>query len=187
MVWRPSRTCVSVPRSRFNPQFNREALAQTLSQRGIKYVFLGEELGARSSDPHCYVEGRASYDLIAKTELFQEGLRRVLRGAETFRLALMCAEKEPLHCHRAILVARHLIEKGADVSHILADGSLEPHGGALDRLVVALRIPGEDMLRTRAQVIEDAYQVQGASIAYEERDIEVDHTTQAIKLAGGVR
>src|ERR1022692_3912904 len=48
----------SQPYSRFNPQFNREALASALKNSGLDYVFLGQELGARSEDPACYREGR---------------------------------------------------------------------------------------------------------------------------------
>ena len=177
----------SHPHSRFNPQFNREALSSELRRCDIKYVFLGKELGARSSDPRCYENGRASYDLIAQSELFQQGIQRVLNGAKNFRLALMCAEKDPLHCHRTILVSRRLVERGADVNHILADGSLESHDAAISRLVETLKISPQDMLRTHAQVVEDAYRVQGEAIAYEERESEANQGTQPMKRAGGSR
>src|SRR5689334_23368665 len=68
----------SVPRSRFNPQFNKDILSARLQERDIRYVFLGEELGARSSDPCCYVQGRVSYERLAQTDLFRQGLQRVL-------------------------------------------------------------------------------------------------------------
>ena len=98
----------SSPYSRMNPQFNRETLHAALKGAGIAYVFLGAELGARSRDPDCYEDGKVQYDRLARTAAFQRGLARVQQGAAQYRLALMCAEKEPLDCHRTILVARHL-------------------------------------------------------------------------------
>src|SRR6266542_183121 len=70
----------SKPYSRMNPQFNREELKEALLAHGIAYRFLGKELGARSDDPHCYVDGKVQYDRLAETDLFNKGLQRVLRG-----------------------------------------------------------------------------------------------------------
>src|SRR6476620_8598881 len=86
----------SSPYSRFNPQFSQNNLKDALKQHGIVYVFLGRELGARSADPACYSNGRVVYSRLAKTTLFQSGLQRIRTGAATYRIALMCAEKEPL-------------------------------------------------------------------------------------------
>jgi uncharacterized protein (DUF488 family) len=120
----------SKPYSRVNPQFNREQLKQALRMHEISYVFLGKELGARSDDPSCYEDGKVQYDRLAKTPLFESAIKRILIGSQKHRVALMCAEKEPLECHRTILVARHLVAAGAEVKHILADGRLESQGEA---------------------------------------------------------
>jgi uncharacterized protein (DUF488 family) len=160
----------SAPYSRMNPQFNRETLRATLKQSGIAYVFLGEELGARSDDPACYEDGKVQYDRLAQTAVFKKGIERVRGGMRRYRVALMCAEKEPLSCHRTILVARHFEAAGVRVAHILSDGSVETHEQALSRLVGLLGLPGEDMFRSRAEVVEDAYRTQGARIAYEKKD-----------------
>jgi uncharacterized protein (DUF488 family) len=157
----------SRPYSGYSPQFNREALEQALREAGIKYVFLGKELGARSGDRSCYERGKVQYDLIARTELFRQGIERVRDGMEKgFRVALMCAEAEPLECHRTILVARHVAASGIQVQHIHADGSLESQGAALDRLRDNLRLPERDLFRTREDVLDDAYRLQGDRIAY---------------------
>ncbi len=127
----------SSPYSRFNPQFNRKALAESLRRAGIAYEFLGRELGGRSDDPADYAEGRIRYDRLAAKPDFEIGLERVLRCPPNERTALLCAEKEPLDCHRALLVAPALAERGIRVQHILADGTLESHDQALDRLLEA--------------------------------------------------
>jgi uncharacterized protein (DUF488 family) len=86
----------SSPYSRFRPEFNRENLKQILLRNNIAYVFLGEECGARINAPECYINGKADYHLIANHPKFQEGLRRIREGLKRYRIALMCAEKDPI-------------------------------------------------------------------------------------------
>jgi uncharacterized protein (DUF488 family) len=157
----------SKPYSRVNPQFNREELKRSLRACGIAYVFLGKELGARSEDPACYEHGKVQYDRLAHTHLFQHGLERVQEGMKKYRLALMCAEREPLECHRTILVARHLVALGLDVRHIHEDGSLENHPDALSRLARMLNLPEHDMFHSREELLADAYRRQEERIAYD--------------------
>ncbi len=159
----------SRPYSRMNSQFNRPELTQELKKQAIRYVFLGKELGARSDDPNCYEGGRVRYDLLARTQLFQSGLDRIATGMKSFKLALMCAEKDPLHCHRTILVARHLEKRGIPVTHILANGALETNEEALLRLAQILNIRQEEphMFRSQEQLFDELYEMQGERIAYE--------------------
>lgn len=157
----------SMPYSRWRPHFNRERLSEELQRHGVAYVFLGRELGARSEDPACYGDdGRVRYRKLAGTEPFRSGLRRVLDGSRKMRVALMCAEKEPLDCHRTILVARELVRLGRDVDHILADGALEPHPAAMQRLRERLGLPQRDLLRTPEELDDEAYAAQERKIAY---------------------
>ena len=156
----------SAPYSRFNPQFNREPLAEALGTEGVRYVYVGNELGGRSEDPECYEDGRIRYDRVAATESFRSGLARVVDGAARHRIALMCAEKEPLDCHRTLLVSRALHEQGVDVAHIHAGGRLEPHGEAIDRLLDMLKMPREDLYRTREELIATAVALQSERVAY---------------------
>jgi uncharacterized protein (DUF488 family) len=156
----------SVPYSRFQPQFNRETLMGALKERGITYVFLGKELGARSDDKTCYENGRVQYRRLVKTDAFRSGLERVRMGSENHRIALMCAEREPLECHRTLLVGRELMAAGIPVVHIHADGHLESHEDAVWRLIKLVGLPEEDLFRSQAELIEKAYAAQEERVAY---------------------
>jgi uncharacterized protein (DUF488 family) len=157
----------STPYSRFNPQFRREKLQAALAEAGIQYVFLGDELGARSQDPTCYdPDGRVSYARLAKTDLFRRGIERLKTGMAEHRISLMCAEREPLECHRTILVARELTRDAVAVTHILGDGSLETHEHAMQRLAASLKLTDTDLFSNPADQVEQAYDLQAARIAY---------------------
>lgn len=160
------------PRSRYNPHFNRETLAEALAERGVRYVFLGAELGGRPADPACYDEtGRARYDLIAETAPFRDGMRRLIAEANAGRVAAMCSEKEPLKCHRALLIAHALTtERGVDpndVGHVHADGTLETHTQAMARL------------QGRQGDLDDAVRRQAAKVAYAGGPSLASHETSA--------
>ena len=156
----------SVPRSRFNPQFDSDELKQMLRDGGILYVFLGKELGARSDDPNCYRNGKVRYDLLARTALFRKGIDRVVTGSKNYVLAVMCAEKEPNNCHRSILIARRLEELGCDVEHILEDGQTESHFHSINRLVNTLDRGNGDLFAGDFNRVERAYAIQSSKIAY---------------------
>lgn len=170
----------SQPYSRMNPQFNREPLRSALKDAGITYVFLGRELGARTEDPSCYVEGKVQYDRLAKTVLFQKGLTRVEHGASRFRVTLLCAEKDPLACHRTILVSRHLVARGVRVAHILEDGRLEHHHEALQRLLTEVGMTERDFFRSGDELIMEAYALRGQDIAYVEKLSAQDATAERL-------
>lgn len=158
----------SAPYSRFAPQFNKDALAGLLANERIAYVFLGNYLGARPNDPLCYRNGAIDFARLSQTDYFQEGLERVRKGATRFTLALMCTEKDPIQCHRTILVCRHLRAKDTIIKHILEDGELEDNRDSERRLMDALRIPTTDFFKTAEDLVEEAYDRQGERIAYHE-------------------
>ena len=159
----------SQPYSRYVPQYSRDALESALAEAGIAYVFLGKELGARCDNPACYREGKVQYDRLAQEPVFAEGIGRVLQGIERYRIALVCAEKDPLDCHRALLVARRLFESGVPVSHILADGMLEGHEALESRLLAACKLPEGDLFTSREEFVADAYRLRGERVAYQEK------------------
>ena len=162
----------SAPFSRFCPQFNRDALSAALKDCGVRYTFLGRELGGRSADPACYRNGRIQYELVARTSSFRDGLSRIVDGAARHRIALMCAEKEPLDCHRTLLVAPALAAQGVAVSHILADGELESHEKTLDRLLKQFDLsPGGDLFQSREELLERALARQARRVAFVSKDM----------------
>ncbi len=145
----------SSPFSRRLPQFNQTLLKNSLKAEKIAYVFLGDQLGARPQDPDCYVEGKALYPRIAATDAFAMGLERLAKGARQHQIALMCAEQDPITCHRAILVSRHLKSRhlqaaGVEIQHILKTGELESQEHLEQRLVKLHR------LRDRLPLLEDS-------------------------------
>ncbi len=181
----------SHPYSRYLPHFNQTPLKAALLDAGIQYVFLGKELGARPADQSCYVDGKALYEKIAATELFLQGIQRLLKGVEKYKISLMCAEQDPIDCHRTILVCQHLREGNLKISHILKNGDLESHEHLEDRLVVLhglnqseqadathkqlslfdepqLQKPARERLSPE-ECLKEAYKLQGEQIAYVEK------------------
>jgi uncharacterized protein (DUF488 family) len=156
----------SRPYSRRHPQFNKEALAASLKRHAIAYVFVGQELGARAEDPECYVNGQVQFERLARTRSFEAGIERVLNGAKAFRVAIMCAEREPLDCHRTLLVSRALERSGARIEHLLADGRIESQADTLARLVTSLGLDKADLFADRAERVEEACRLHAPKIAY---------------------
>ncbi len=124
----------SRPHSRFK-QFRKKELERALAEAGITYVFLGRELGGKRDEPECYVDGEKDYARIAQLPIFQEGLKRLDELSREHTVALMCAEREPLDCHRTILICRELRGGPFRILHILADGGIEEHEETERRLL----------------------------------------------------
>jgi uncharacterized protein (DUF488 family) len=132
----------SVPASQYAPHFNRGRLAEELPQAGIGYLFKGEELGGRPSEPSLYSGVLADYEKMAATPSFRGGVAAVLEESKRSPVVLMCAERDPLNCHRCLLVGRYLAEHGEAVDHILATGELETHEAAEGRLIELEKVGG---------------------------------------------
>lgn len=114
----------SSPYSRFQPEFSQEPLQGFLARHGIRYVFMGDDLGGRPKDPDCYTDGRVDYRKCEVKPFFRHGLER-LRSAhrQGLRVCLLCSEAQPSQCHRSKLVGAALTAEGIDVLHLLPDGS----------------------------------------------------------------
>jgi uncharacterized protein (DUF488 family) len=154
----------SVPFSRWCPWFSRQALVDRLARDSIAYLPLGDALGGRPRDPRLYRDGVADYEAMAVTPEFRAGLAQVREAMSRQRVCLMCAEREPLECHRCLLVARALAEQGIAPGHILHDATIEPHAATEQRLL-ALTGGGEDLFRDHATRLAEAYRRRARNIA----------------------
>jgi uncharacterized protein (DUF488 family) len=120
----------SWPASRYAPWFDREPISEALQSAGVQYVFMGRELGGRPEDEQLYdAAGHVRYDGVAASDAFAAGLEKLKRGTAGLRIAAMCAEENPEHCHRRLLLARVLFEAGTAVLHIRGDGRIEEEQG----------------------------------------------------------
>jgi uncharacterized protein (DUF488 family) len=116
----------SSPYSKYVPQFDRELVERSLEQVGIRYLFLGAELGGRPANPAYYdAKGRVIYGRLCDDPGFKAAIARLETGMDRFRVALLCGEEDPAHCHRRLLIGRVLTEHGHTVIHIRGDGRLE--------------------------------------------------------------
>ncbi len=116
----------SAPYSRYAPQFDREILQRTLSKSGLKYLFLGGDLGGRPQKWEYYdSQGHVVYGRIKSDPSFSSGIERLERGITEFRVALMCGEENPARCHRRLLIGRTMVERGHQIMHIRADGRIQ--------------------------------------------------------------
>ena len=155
----------SQPYSRYKPAFSYKPLKTSLEEAGIRYLFLGDSCGARNTDPDCYVDNRADYGLIAASKRFREGLCRIRESLESSVTALMCAENDPVRCHRNILVCRNLKAPDIAIKHILFPAVLELNEQTEERLLHTLNIRQDELFAGREELLEEAYNRQGMRIA----------------------
>lgn len=139
----------SMPWSRRWPQFGRERLAKSLAEAGIAYAWEGEALGGKP-------KAGGGYDTLAARPAFQQTIDRLIDHGASTTLCLMCAEKDPLDCHRTVLVSRHLAERGASVEHLLADGTMKPHA-EIEEVLLGGNGDGDDLFEDRAARLARAY------------------------------
>ena len=141
----------SMPYSRRFPQFGKERLAKSLAEAGIAYIHEGAALGGKP-------ESGGSYETLAERPAFKEALARLIERARDTTLCLMCAETEPLDCHRTVLVSRRLAEQGAAIDHLLADGGTRPHHEVEEALLAGNA--GPDLFDDRAARLARAWQAR---------------------------
>lgn len=158
----------SVPYSNAFHDYHKEALQKHLHQAGIRYVYLGDELGPRSKLPEHYDEtGQVQFNRLMLSPLFQAGIKRLFAGVEKgFTIALSCAEKDPAICHRSLLVGWWLNhEANQNITHILHDGELETQSALESRLLnITNTVP--DMLMSEDEALTTAYDKQCQKYAY---------------------
>jgi uncharacterized protein (DUF488 family) len=160
----------SVPASRRFPWFSKNNLARNLAGEGIDYAAMGDVLGGRPRDGRLYREGVADYEAMAKEPQYQDALARLMAQTGRSRVCLTCAEREPLDCHRCLLVARSLAERGVAVGHILHDGAIEPHSDT-ERRLLALAGEGCDLFaHGQRERLAAAYRSRAHAVAYRRKE-----------------
>lgn len=165
----------SAPYSKYCSQFNLNELKRYLNNKGIYYIFMGNELGARREERNLYTsEGYLDFEKVRETNLFGLGIDRVKTGIEKgFNIALMCAEKDPIDCHRSILVAREFYKQNYTVNNILENGCLETQEHLEKRLLEIyfsnrrqLTLFCDEEFKSDKELINKAYRLRNKDIGY---------------------
>lgn len=166
----------SIPYSKYAPQYNSHELEKYLNSKGIYYLFMGKEFGARQTDKSLYAEdGYLDFNKFSKTEIFQSGIERLKVGIDKdFKISLMCTEKDPIDCHRNILVAKEFYKQDYIVKNILANGSLETQDSIEHRLL-NIYFPDRyqssmfeilEGKQSESELINKAYKLRNQDIGY---------------------
>jgi uncharacterized protein (DUF488 family) len=142
----------SMPGSRRFPQFSRERLAKSLAEAGIAYAWEGEALGGKP-------KAGGTYDDLAARPEFKDAIGRLIADRAGTSLCLMCAEKEPLDCHRTVLVSRRLADRDVPIEHLLADGTVRPHRD-IEEALLKKAGGGADLFEDRQARLDRAYQAR---------------------------
>jgi uncharacterized protein (DUF488 family) len=125
----------STPYSRFKPEFSKDALGPAIEEQGIRYVYMGDQLGGQPDNPTCYVDGKVDYAAVKRLPAYREGIDRLERAwRQGRRVALMCSEGKPELCHRGKLLGQSLDERGIPVMHIDENDHLLSQDEVIERL-----------------------------------------------------
>lgn len=163
----------SSPYSQHTPQFNRESLILELKNENILYVYMGNTLGGRYTNPELlFPDGKVNYDEVKQTKNFIKGIEKVIEGIKKgYKIALMCSEKEPFDCHRFILVACELEKRGIIVKHILGNGNTILNSELEKKLLSKYKVDYQQHYffvetKTREQALEEARRKRNIDIAF---------------------
>jgi hypothetical protein len=166
----------SSPYSKWLPYFSRPALQENLRSADIEYGFFGAHLGGRPENTELYdAVGRVDYERVRASESFQDGLDMLRAELKRHHIALLCAEEDPLDCHRGLMITPALEPSSVSPLHIRGDGRLESTpemeerlfaetgvgDGMLDGLFAAAMSPEE-----RAELLAEAYRARSGKKAY---------------------
>ena len=163
----------SSPFSNHFPEYNRDVLESCLRTQGIYYRNYACEFGARQNDRRYYnQEGYLDFEIFAKSQYFLKGIQKLCNSMkQNYTFALMCAEKDPICCHRTILVARAFFNRGYNVIHLLENGKTITQQEINLRLIEKY-YPDRDQMTFFETVqddtilLEKAYRKQNAEIGY---------------------
>lgn len=164
----------SMPYSKYMPQYNREDLKKSLTSNDIYYIFMGNEFGARREDKSLYTnDGYLDFDKVSKTSLFGDGVERIKNGIKNkFSIAFMCTEKDPIDCHRNILVAREFYKMKYSIYNILENGEIQTQED-IEKRLLDIYFPArmqqtlfDTEVKDDADLINQAYMLRNRDIGY---------------------
>jgi hypothetical protein len=166
----------SQPYSRWLPQYNRNELAQGLQVQDIVYGFLGNLLGGRPQREDVYtLDGQVDYERVRATAAFRRGLDQLVEALDQHKVAMLCAEEDPLDCHRGLMIAPALVEGGILPVHLRGDGAVETTANMEDRLLTVTGCGANLMdglfaglisADERQQFLREAYRAQAKRKAF---------------------
>ncbi|WP_428075296.1 DUF488 family protein [Candidatus Avelusimicrobium luingense] len=165
----------SVPKaSEYYEAYSKENLRPFLEQNGIIYRNYAHEFGARQNNREYFTNGYLDFKKFTQTETFKSGVEKIEKGLSlNYNFVLMCAEKDPINCHRNIMVAKAMRDMGFEISHILSDGSLQTQEEMDTRLLdLYFKYPSLfDAPMDQKAMLEEAYRRQNEKIGFKEKDI----------------
>jgi uncharacterized protein (DUF488 family) len=169
----------STPASRHFPWFSKNNLAARLQHEGMAYLPFGDTLGGRPREAALYRDGIADYEAMARRPEFRSGLDRLCDAAARQCVCLLCAEREPLDCHRCLLVSRALAERGINVGHIRHDGAVTPHA-AIEQELLADYGEGIDLFSAgQSDRLAAAYRRRARAVGYRAKAVSSGANTAA--------
>lgn len=162
----------SSPFSNYYTDYNKDTLERTLKEHNILYRNYANEFGARQTNPAFYSGDIVDFDKFIKSAQFLEGVSKVKKGIERgYSFVLMCAEKDPIKCHRSIMLGKGFSENGFDVKHIVSKTEIESQRELEERLLemyhqdrFQLTIFGGE--QSDSELLADAYKKQNLAIGY---------------------
>ena len=161
----------STPYSKYAQEYDKDNISQILMNNNISYAFMGRYFGARQDNKLLYNnQGYLDFEKVSASDFFNIGLQNVIKGMENNRIALMCLEKKPIDCHRAILVANAFYIQGLSVKHILENGNIETHE-ELNNELLNLYFPDRNQInlfdnKTDEEYLKNAYKLRNKDIGY---------------------
>lgn len=171
----------STPYSKYAEQYNKENISRELKFVNIKYSFMGKYFGARPQNKELYHDdGFLDFERVRESQDFKKGFENVVWGLnQGHKIALMCTEKEPIDCHRAILVARAFEMQRIYAKHILSDGNILTQQ-QLDEQLLQKYFPDRMQLSLfsyEKEISEEEYLAE----AYKKRNVEIGYYTDDVQ------
>lgn len=166
----------STPYSKYFHDYDKENLAEKLKKERVVYRNYAQEFGARQNNIFYYPNGYLDFNRFASSSSFLSGKEKIINAMDKgYKFALMCSEKDPLTCHRAILVSREFYKSGLDVIHILPDDK-ECTQQDIEQRLLEMYFPDNENQnsqpdlfedkRSKDELIDEAYSRQNEKIGF---------------------